>query len=47
MEKLTPAGQGNFQQVTIGKPVVEALDQMAEDPMKSDEGKRKAAFRDP
>lgn len=37
MEKLTPAGQGNLQQVTIGKPVVEALDQMAEDPMKENE----------
>lgn len=37
MEKLTPAGQGNLQQVTIGKPIVEALDQMAEDPMKENE----------
>lgn len=37
MEKLTPAGQGNFQQVTMGKPVVEALDRMAEDPMKENE----------
>lgn len=37
MEKLTPAGQGNLQQVTIGKPIVEALDQMAENPMKENE----------
>lgn len=36
-EKLTPAGQGNFQQVKIGKPVVDALDQMAKDPMKENE----------
>lgn len=37
MEKLTPAGQGNFQQVKLGKPIVEALNQMAEDPMKENE----------
>lgn len=37
MEKLTPAGQGNFQQVKIGKPVVDALHQMAKDPMRENE----------
>ena len=37
MEKLTPAGQGNLQQVKLGKPVVEALEQMAENPMKENE----------
>jgi hypothetical protein len=37
MEKLTPAGQGNLQQIKIGKPIVEALRQMAEDPMKENE----------
>lgn len=37
MEKLTPAGQGNFQQIKIGKPVVDALHQMAKDPMKENE----------
>lgn len=35
--KLTPAGQGNLQQINLGKPVVEALEQMAEDPMKENE----------
>lgn len=35
--ELTPAGQGNLQQVKLGKPVVEALEQMAEDPMKENE----------
>lgn len=37
MEKLTPVGQGNFQQVKIGKSVVEALERMAENPMKANE----------
>lgn len=35
--ELTPAGQGNLQQIKLGKPVVEALEQMAEDPMKENE----------
>lgn len=35
--KLTPAGQGNLQQIKLGKPVVEALSQMAEDPVKENE----------
>lgn len=35
--KLTPAGQGNLQQIKLGKPVVEALAQMAEDPMRENE----------
>ena len=35
--KLTPAGQGNLQQIKLGIPVVEALAQMAEDPMKENE----------
>lgn len=37
MEKLTPAGQGNLQQVKIGRTVVEALEQMAQEPMKANE----------
>lgn len=36
-EQLTPAGQGNLQQIKTGKPVVEALDRMAEDPIKENE----------
>ncbi len=36
-ERLTPAGQGNLQQIKTGKPVVEALDRMAEDPIKENE----------
>lgn len=36
-EQLTPAGQGNLQQIRLGKPVVEALDHMAEDPIKANE----------
>lgn len=35
--KLTPAGQGNLQQIKLGKPVVEALAQMAENPMRENE----------
>ena len=35
--KLTPAGQGNLQQIKLGIPVVEALAQMAEDPMRENE----------
>lgn len=37
MEKLTPAGQGNLQQVKIGRTVVEALEQMAQEPMTANE----------
>lgn len=36
-EKLTPAGEGNLQQAENGKPVVEALNRMAEDPRKENE----------
>lgn len=36
-EQLTPAGQGNLQQIKAGKPIVEALFQMAEDPIKENE----------
>ena len=35
--KLTPAGQGNLQQIKLGIPVVEALNRMAEDPMGENE----------
>ena len=35
--KLTPAGQGNLQQIKLGIPVVEALNRMAEDPMRENE----------
>ena len=35
--KLTPAGHGNLQQIKLGKPVVEALSQMAENPVKENE----------
>lgn len=35
--KLTPARQGNLQQIKLGIPVVEALAQMAEDPMRENE----------
>ena len=36
-EQLTPAGQGNLQQIKAGKPIAEALFQMAEDPIKENE----------
>lgn len=33
--KLTPAGQGNMQQIMLGKPILEAFEKMAEDPQKA------------
>ena len=36
-EQLTPAGQGNLQQIKAGKPNVQALFQRAEEPIKENE----------